>query len=55
MTIWVAYSNLEEKGSLEVDTWADFVLYEKVILKIENIEILVMKRSNSYLKGIKVK
>jgi predicted amidohydrolase YtcJ len=37
MTIWNTYSNFEEKrkGSLEVGKWADFVLYDKDIMKIE--------------------
>lgn len=57
MTIWAAYSNFEEKekGSIEVGKWADFVFYDKDIMKIEDSEILTMKPSNTYLKGIKVK
>lgn len=57
MTIWAAYSNFEEKekGSLEVGKWADFVIYDKDIMKIMESEILEMKPSNTYLKGVKVK
>ncbi|MFT5964237.1 MAG: putative amidohydrolase YtcJ [Flavobacterium sp.] len=57
MTIWAAYSNFEEKekGSLEVGKWADFVIYDKDIMKIEESKILEMKASNTYLKGVKVK
>jgi predicted amidohydrolase YtcJ len=57
MTIWPAYSNFEEKekGSLEVGKWADFVIYDEDIMKIEESKILEMKASNTYLKGIKVK
>lgn len=57
MTIWAAYSNFEEKekGSLEVGKWADFVMYDKDIMKIEDSAILGMKPVNTYLKGIKVK
>jgi predicted amidohydrolase YtcJ len=57
MTIWAAYSNFEEKekGSLEVGKWADFVIYDEDIMKIEESKILEMKASNTYLKGIKVK
>jgi predicted amidohydrolase YtcJ len=42
MTIWAAYSNFEEKkkGSLEVGKWADFVLFDKDIMKIEESEVL---------------
>ncbi|MGO4817932.1 amidohydrolase [Flavobacterium sp. W22_SRS_FP1] len=57
MTIWAAYSNFEEKekGSLEVGKWADFVIYDEDIMKIEESKILQMKAYNTYLKGIKVK
>ncbi|SDW89615.1 amidohydrolase [Flavobacterium degerlachei] len=57
MTIWAAYSNFEEeeKGSLEVGKWADFVIYDKDIMKIMESEILEMKPANVYLKGAKVK
>jgi predicted amidohydrolase YtcJ len=57
MTIWAAYSNFEEKekGSIEVGKWADFVIYDKDIMKIGESEILEMKASSTYLKGVKVK
>jgi hypothetical protein len=57
MTIWAAFSNFEEKekGSLEVGKWADFVIYDKDIMKIQDSEILKMKPLNTYLKGEKVK
>lgn len=57
MTIWAAYSNFEEKekGSLEVGKWADFVIYDKDIMKIMESEILDLKPSNTYIKGVKVK
>lgn len=57
MTIWAAYSNFEEKekGSLEVGKWADFVLFDKDIMKIEESEVLKMKPVTTYLKGVKVK
>jgi predicted amidohydrolase YtcJ len=56
MTIWAAYSNFEEKekGSLEVGKWADFVIYNKDIMKISDSEILNIKPSVTYLKGIKM-
>jgi predicted amidohydrolase YtcJ len=34
------YSNFEGKGSLEVGKWADFVLFDKDIMKIEESEVL---------------
>jgi hypothetical protein len=57
MTIWAAYSNFEEKekGSLEAGKWADFVLYDKDIMKIKESEILKLKPASTYVKGIKVK
>ena len=57
MTIWAAYSNFEEKekGSLEVGKWADFVIFDRDIMKIIDSEILEMKASKTYIKGVKVK
>lgn len=57
MTIWAAYSNFEEKekGSLEVGKWADFVIFDRDIMKIIDSEILEMKVSRTYIKGVKVK
>ncbi|MDI1304249.1 MAG: amidohydrolase [bacterium] len=57
MTIWAAYSNFEEKekGSLEVGKWADFVIYDKDLMKINENQIVKMKAVNTYLKGDKVK
>ncbi|MFE3869092.1 amidohydrolase [Flavobacterium sp. LS2P90] len=57
MTIWAAYSNFEEKekGSLEVGKWADFVMYDQDLMKMEENKIVKMKPANTYLKGGKVK
>jgi predicted amidohydrolase YtcJ len=57
MTIWAAYSNFEEKekGSLEVGKWADFVIYDQDLLKIDENKIVKMKPTSTYLKGVKVK
>ncbi|WP_338645829.1 amidohydrolase [Flavobacterium sp. KS-LB2] len=57
MTIWAAYSNFEEKekGSLEVGKWADFVMYDQDLMKVEENKIVKMKPTNTYLKGQKVK
>lgn len=57
MTIWAAYSNFEEneKGSLEVGKWADFVMYERDIMKIDASQIVKIKALRTYLKGVKVK
>jgi predicted amidohydrolase YtcJ len=57
MTIWAAFSNFEEKekGSLEVGKWADFVIYDKDMMKIESAEILNMVPTGTYIKGEQVK
>ena len=57
MTIWAAYSNFEEKekGSLEVGKWADFVIFDQDIMKIEESKIVKLKPINTYVKGEKVK
>ena len=57
MTLWAAYSNFEEKekGSLEVGKWADFVMYEQDLMKVDENKIVKMKPINTYLKGQKVK
>jgi predicted amidohydrolase YtcJ len=57
MTIWAAFSNFEEKekGSLEVGKWADFVMYDQDLMKVEENKIVKMKPTNTYLKGRKVK
>jgi predicted amidohydrolase YtcJ len=55
MTIWAAYSNFEEKekGSLEVGKWADFVIYDNDLMKIDQNKIVKMKPLHTYLKGNK--
>nr|WP_315162114.1 amidohydrolase [uncultured Flavobacterium sp.] len=57
MTIWAAYSNFEEKekGSLEVGKWADFVMFDQDLMKVEERKIVKMKPTSTYLKGKKVK
>ena len=57
MTLWAAYSNFEEKekGSLEVGKWADFVMYDQDLMKVEENKIVKMKPTATYLKGQKVK
>ena len=56
MTLWAAYSNFEEKekGSLEIGKWADFVMYDQDLMKIEEHKIVKMKPIVTYLKGQKV-
>ncbi|MBP2284448.1 putative amidohydrolase YtcJ [Flavobacterium sp. CG_23.5] len=57
MTIWAAYSNFEEKekGSLEAGKWADFVIYDQDLMKVNENKIVKMIPLATYLKGTKVK
>jgi len=57
MTIWAAYSNFEEneKGSIEVDKFADFIILDQNIMEVDiskapNTEVL-----ETFVNGEKVK
>ena len=56
MTIWAAYANFEEKekGSLEKNKFADFVILEDDIMKCAPEKIYGMKIIGTYLNGEKV-
>jgi predicted amidohydrolase YtcJ len=56
MTIWAAFSNFEEdeKGSIEEGKFADFVILDQDILKIEGRNIPEVKVVATYLGGEKV-
>lgn len=56
MTIWAAYSNFEEteKGSIETGKWADFIITDKDIMKIDINEVPNVKILATYLNGEKV-
>ncbi|AQS93768.1 amidohydrolase [Polaribacter sp. BM10] len=56
MTIWAAYSNFEEeeKGSIEVGKFADFVILNQDIMQIEGEKIPKTKVLATYLNGEKV-
>ena len=56
MTIWAAYSNFEEKekGSLEAGKWADFIITDKDIMKVDINEVPNVKILATYLNGEKV-
>lgn len=56
MTIWAAYSNFEEeeKGSLEAGKYADFVILEKDIMKVDPQEIPELKVESTYVGGERV-
>jgi len=56
MTIWAAYSNFEEdeKGSIEVGKFADFVILNQDIMTVEGNNIPKTEAESTYLKGKKV-
>ncbi|WP_179008561.1 amidohydrolase [Winogradskyella forsetii] len=56
MTIWAAYSNFEEdeKGSIEVGKFADFIILDKDIMTVEANEIPKIKVLRTVVGGEKV-
>lgn len=56
MTIWAAYSNFEEneKGSIEVGKFADFVILDQNIMEVAGDQIPKTKAVATYLNGEKV-
>lgn len=57
MTIWAAFSNFEEKekGSLEAGKWADFVMFDQDLMKVEENQMVKLIPTQVFLKGEKVK
>jgi hypothetical protein len=56
MTIWAAYANFEEqeKGSIEKNKFADFVILDKNIMEVNADEIPTIKALATYVNGEKV-
>lgn len=56
MTIWAAYANFEEdeKGSIEPGKFADFVILDKDIMKIDENEVPSVEVLGTYVNGEKV-
>jgi predicted amidohydrolase YtcJ len=56
MTIWAAYANFEEKekGSIEKGKFADFVILDKDIMKINVDEVPNVKVICTFVNGEKV-
>lgn len=56
MTIWAAYSNFEEKekGSIEPGKFADFVILDEDIMKIDEKELYKVKVYQTYVAGFLV-
>ena len=53
MTIWAAYSNFEEdeKGSIEIGKFADFIILEKDIMTVNINEIPNIKVEQTFVGG----
>ena len=57
MTIWAAFANFEEneKGSLEVDKWADFTIFSDDIMTMPIEKVPYTLPTQVYIKGKRVK
>lgn len=56
MTIWAAYANFEEeeKGSIEAGKFADFIILDQDIMKVDASQIPEIKVLETYVNGEKV-
>ncbi|MCP4883192.1 MAG: amidohydrolase [Flavobacteriales bacterium] len=56
MTIWAAYANFEdeEKGSIEPNKFADFVVLDRDIMEVPIDEVPIIKINGTYINGEKV-
>ncbi len=56
MTIWAAYANFEdkEKGSIEVNKFADFVILDQDIMEVPIDQVPNIKINGTYINGEKV-
>ena len=57
MTIWAAYSNFEEqeKGSIEIGKFADFVMLSENIMTMPIDSIPHLEAKQVYVNGVQVK
>ncbi|MDU8885376.1 amidohydrolase [Yeosuana sp. MJ-SS3] len=53
MTIWAAYSNFEEneKGSIEVGKFADFIILNEDIMEVEEAQLPYIEVVNTFIEG----
>lgn len=56
MTIWAAFSNFEEdeKGSIEVGKFSDFIILDKNIMEVDEAEIPYINAIETYVNGKRV-
>ena len=56
MTIWAAFSNFEEdeKGSIEVGKFADFIILDKNIMEVDDAVIPYINAVETYVNGDRV-
>jgi hypothetical protein len=56
MTIWAAFSNIEEKekGSLEKGKSADFIILQEDLIKMPIQNVPNLKVKATYVDGVKV-
>jgi predicted amidohydrolase YtcJ len=56
MTLWAAYANFEEneKGSIEENKYADFVILDKNMMDVEIEEVPNIEINGTYINGEKV-
>ena len=56
MTIWAAYSNFEEseKGSIEIGKFADFIMLDQDLMKVDAKDILKTRVMVTFISGEKV-
>lgn len=56
MTLWTAYANFEEneKGSIEENKYADFVILDKNMMEVEIEEVPNIEINGTYINGEKV-
>ncbi|QXP59903.1 amidohydrolase [Olleya sp. HaHaR_3_96] len=54
MTTWAAYSNFEEqeKGSIEIGKFADFIILDQNIMTVDEKEIPNIKVNETYIGGV---